>query len=77
MSNGAELCCILGICCPPLSGKQSKTLADELIKELDCEPAEANRIAAWVLHKFDLAPAGTLAPFKDAIVQAAKHVKET
>lgn len=73
--NG-EVCCILGVCCPPGSAAQASALAKELVKDGVCaEVNEAHRVAVWVLKHFDLAPAGTLTPFKTAIVQAMRHVQ--
>jgi len=37
------------------------------------ENPEAQKVAAWVLKHFDLAPAGTLTAFKHAIVHVVKH----
>jgi len=71
--NG-EVCCILGVCCPPGSEAQAASLAKEMVKDGVCsENPEAQRVAAWVLKHFDLAPAGTLTQFKHAIVQVVKH----
>lgn len=71
--NG-EVCCILGVCCPPNSSAQSGALATELVKDGVCtERAEAEHIAAWMFTHFDLAPAGTLSPLVTAIAKMAKH----
>lgn len=62
--NG-EVCCILGVCCPPLSAGQRDAMVKEMMADGVCDDAaEAKRVAGWVLKHFDLAPAGTLAPFK-------------
>jgi hypothetical protein len=74
-SNG-EVCCILGICCPPLAAKQRKTLADEMARAVGCDPDDARKMADWVLETFDLAPVGSLTDFKAAIKKAAKHATE-
>lgn len=73
--NG-EICCILGVCCPPGSDAQAAALAKEMVNDGVCsENPEAQRVAAWMLKHFDLAPAGTLMQFKHGIVQALKHGK--
>ena len=70
--NG-EVCCILGVCCPPGSEAQTTALASELVKDGVCsENPEAHKVAQWVLRHFDLAPAGTLTEFKKSIAKMAK-----
>ena len=69
--NG-EVCCILGVCCPPGSARQVRALEEEMVKA-GCASADAEKMAPWILQHFDLAPAGTLAPFRDAIVRMAEH----
>lgn len=70
--NG-EVCCILGVCCPPGSEAQANALASELVKDGICsENPEANKVARWVLKHFDLAPAGTLTDLKKQIARLAK-----
>jgi hypothetical protein len=72
--NG-KVCCILGVCCKAGSDAQSEALAAELMSDLECDPGVARQCAAWVVENFDLAPLGSLAPYRDAIVNLAKHVK--
>lgn len=69
--NG-HVCCILGVCCPAQSQEQRKALAEEMVNDLGCDPAEARKIADWVIDNFDLAPVGSLATYRDAIVKLAK-----
>jgi len=70
--NG-EVCCILGVCCPPGSAEQVDALASELVKGKVCsENPEAHKVAVWMLKHFDLAPAGTLTEFKKQIARMAK-----
>lgn len=58
--NG-EVCCILGVCCPPGSQEQLDALAAEMSKA----GVNDHRAAAkWVLEHFDLLPSGSLAEFK-------------
>ena len=66
--NG-EVCCILGVCCPPGSDRQVDALAKEMHKDLGVDASECGRYARWVLKHFDLAPKGTVTPL---IVAAAK-----
>lgn len=73
--NG-RACCLLGICCTPGSAEQSAVLAKALVEDGVCsENPEAERVSAWVLKHFDLAPAGTLTEFKHAIKHAIKHAQ--
>lgn len=66
--NG-EVCCILGICCPPESQARVEALAREIEKDHKCTPDVAYRMAAWTLKHFALAPK-SLEPF---IVDVVKH----
>lgn len=70
--NG-EVCCVLGICCPPGSDAQTRALAKELVKDQICPDDSAHAVAAWVLKHFDLAPAGTLSDFKSRIATVARQ----
>lgn len=63
--------CILAVCCPPLSQGQQDALAKFLYAE-GVEAAMAEKCAAVLLKHFDLAPQGTLQPFKDAIASLAR-----
>jgi hypothetical protein len=69
MSNG-EVCCILGICCPP--AEAAAKLSAEFVK-LGAPKEYADKCASYVKTTFDLAPAGMLAPLTDYI---ASHVKK-
>ncbi len=82
MSNG-EVCCILGICCPPDAARAK--LAEQLGRSMAATrgtvvspsggvpTAYAEAAADYVLSNFDLAPKGTLQPLVDYIVS---HVKK-
>ena len=71
--NG-EVCCILGICCPPGSDAQRAALEKELLADDVCEnAAHARKVATFVLKHFDLAPAGSLKAFKDSIAKMARR----
>lgn len=67
--NG-EVCCILGVCCPPRSAEQRAALAHELERAFPTIDAPA--VAAWLLTHFDLAPAETLTGLMTAIAQMAR-----
>jgi hypothetical protein len=64
--NG-EVCCILGVCCPPGSVGQVNSLATELVKAKVCDEVnEAHAIAAWIYENFDLGPKGLVQPLLKA-----------
>ena len=69
MANG-EVCCILGVCCPPAAAQ--KKLAEMLAKVGGVDQATATKQAAYVFEAFDLAPAGTLGALKAEIARHAK-----
>jgi len=74
MSNGSEACCALGICCPPLSAKQIDTLARAMAEDTGMSVEYCQTAADYILHKFDLAPQGSLEQFKhDIATMARKH----
>ena len=58
MSNG-HVCCLLGVCCPPGSAAQRQAFVKELAHD-GIESPDAEKIGAWVLDNFDLAPKGSL-----------------
>lgn len=61
--------CILAVCCPPLSAGQHEALS-KFLTERGIE--NSNDVAAVILKHFDLAPQGSLQPFKDAIAALAR-----
>lgn len=65
--------CIYAICCPPKSAKQKHALAEEMAKAMSGTAESYLDIASWVIENFDLAPTGTLQPFKDAIARFARE----
>lgn len=65
--NG-HVCCILGVCCPPGSQEQ----VDALAAEMEKDGVGDRKTAAWVLKHFDLAPAGSLAQFKNDVAKMAR-----
>ena len=70
-SNGSA-CCILGICCNEADALAS--LSADLQAHAGLPAAAADTVAAHLMTNYDLAPAGTLAPLKQAIVaHAGKH----
>lgn len=69
--NG-EICCVLGVCCPPESAGQVRALANEMAKDWEIGPEAAQKYARWVLKHFDLAPAGTLSAFKGQLAEMVR-----
>lgn len=69
--NG-EVCCILGVCCPPGSSAQIDALAKEMSAEIGAPAEKCLPYAAFMLRHFDLAPAGSLAQLKDAVATLAR-----
>jgi hypothetical protein len=70
--NG-QVCCILGVCCPPNSAAQVSALAKELSADCAVAPGDAERYAKWLLTHFDLAPKGTLGGLVSEIAKHARH----
>lgn len=68
--NG-EVCCILGICCPPESEERVEALAREIGKAFECSHDDAKRFARWMIKNFTLAPK-SLQPFVNEIIKHAK-----
>lgn len=69
----AAQCCVLEICCG--ANAAVAALTTQVMKAHRCSPAEAKRHATWFAKSFDLAPKGTLGPFKKAIAAAVKAHK--
>lgn len=71
--NG-EVCCILGICCPPQ--ERAAALAKELCHDekspLCGDPEQAQLVAEYIFSHFDLAPAGKLQPLVAFVAGMAK-----
>lgn len=78
--NG-EVCCILGICCPPEA--RGAALATEMVKDNVFDgrfnarapedvQAYAQHVAEYIFKHFDLVPAGTGVPLMKA---AAAHAQ--
>lgn len=69
MSNG-EVCCLLGVCCPPSARKPkaSATMARDLGLTVD----QASQAFDWFDSRFDFAPKGTLQPLIDSIATMAR-----
>lgn len=71
MASDPVLNCVLEVCC----GRQAadRQFAKALVRDGVCEDMEhAEKCVAWVKHRFDLAPAGTLTAFKNRIIDIAK-----
>lgn len=71
--NG-EVCCILGICCPPAQRAEAlaKSLSTDAESPLHGQPDEAEAVATYLFKHFDLAPAGKLQPLVAAVSAMAK-----
>lgn len=77
MSNGSEECCALSICCPALSVKQIDVTARVMSEDTGMDLATCRTASNWLHRKYDLAPQGSLQPFKDAIAgHAIAHSKK-
>ena len=61
--------CVLGVCCDALRAQEALA---KVLTEYGVDANAAADCAKVMLTKFDLAPHGTLQPFKDAI---AKHAR--
>lgn len=72
MPDNGQVCCILGVCCSPGSDAQVQALAAALAAGLGGPPSAYVAPARWLLQHFDLAPAGSLAQFKDALATHAR-----
>lgn len=63
--------CILAVCCPPASTTQQTALA-MFLSSHGVDTAASAACASVILKHFDLAPAGSLQAFKDAIATLAR-----
>ncbi len=72
--NG-EVCCILGVCCPPGSAAQSRALAKWMESKWQLPSGEATKYAEDLLAVADLGPKGLVAPLLRAAADIAKHGK--
>lgn len=77
MSNGAEACCALGICCPPRSSGQIASVAAILTDQGGVPQKHAHDAAVCILENFDLMPVGSTEHFKAELVKMAKHAADT
>lgn len=65
--------CLYSICCPPQSENQHKAFIEFLTLH-GIEAGAAEAVVPVLLKHFDLAPQGTLQPFKDVIARLARGV---
>lgn len=71
MSSDPILNCMLEVCCGRQQAEQ--VMAEQLVADGVCEDmAHAEKCVAWIRHRFDLAPVGTLGPLKNRIIDHAK-----
>lgn len=68
--------CLLSVCCRANSAEARKAMADQIEEDLGCDKHESHKHADWIIDNFDLAPKGTLQPFKDAIATLAREPQE-
>lgn len=74
MSNG-EVCCILGVCCPPDSRKTR--VVPIMSSELGLTEDQAGAVFDWFDSRVDFAPKGLVQPLIDHVAdQARTHAKE-
>lgn len=69
MSNG-EICCILGICCPPAAAREK--LVTELQKATGYDRDGCEKAADFINERFALAPKSMEAVIAD-VVRMADH----
>lgn len=69
MANG-EVCCILGVCCPPAAVRDR--LVAEIAQVSGYDAAGCGPIADWLLARFDLAPKGSIQPLIAQIAAMAR-----
>ena len=72
MSNG-EVCCILGVCCPPAEARVKLVSEFQKVSGYDADGCE--KIVAFLDDRFDFAPKGTVQPLIDAIAAMARAHK--
>ena len=69
-----EICCILGICCGGRNdAKQRAALSAKMQRETGVPADVADKMAAWVVQTFDLAPAGSLRESRDTVAALARE----
>lgn len=74
MSNG-EVCCILGVCCPPAERKIK--VSPILEADLGLTATQAEAVWDWFDSRVDFAPKGLVQPLIDHVAdQARSHPKE-
>lgn len=74
MSNG-KWCCVLGVCCDPGTPEQLDAFVEEFLHDLGAkatDTAVVRSVGVWVLKSFDLAPKGTIEPFRQAILEQVR-----
>ena len=70
MSDG-EVCCILGVCCPP-AVRRERAVA-QIANETGLMVVDAATVFDWFDARFDFAPKGTI---QGLIDQVAKDARE-
>ena len=70
MSNG-EVCCILGICCPPAAARAKMVSEFQKVSGYDADGCE--KIADFLIERFAFAPKSMEAAIHDIVRMAKKH----
>ena len=63
--------CILEVCCRTAQAQQM--FSELLGRDTNISKEYADKCAAWVYERFDLAARGTLTPFKQSIAKLARE----
>lgn len=67
--NG-EVCCILGICCPP--DERRTKVVKALAQDLGWSDDDAAAAFDWFAERVDFGPKGTVQPGIDAVAEMAR-----
>jgi hypothetical protein len=73
MSEGdGQVCCILGVCCPPAASGLASEAQRVMLAELLSRHATHRALADWLLDTFDFAPHGSLTHLKAELIRHAR-----
>ena len=68
-----EMCCLLGICCPP---EEQRAALAKLFESEGLDKKAAEKAAEVVYANFDLAPSGSLLLLYEGVKRAIKGEKD-
>ena len=68
-----EICCILQICCGGHNNRDAKAALARKLVALPLMQEDADRVAAYIIDTYDLAPAGSLKAYRDAVAEMARE----